>query len=154
MIKKKYRALRFVAFICQVLAWVSLVLGILGAIGAVIAGLTGYISMQALENLNRGNSAAFASVVAGIASAIGIIVFGVINFIVLLASAEYLYVLIDTEQNTRISADYLRQLLQAQQPAQPVAAPQVMPASAALPYREADPSEPTVTTPTTPLPKE
>ena len=161
MIKKKYRALRFVAFVCQVLAWVSLVLSILAAIGSIGVGLTGYISVPALERLFVAN---IVSLIAGVGSAIGIIVFGIINFVVLLATAEYLYVVIDTEQNTRISAEYLRQLLLTQQPAQPVE--QIIPVAAVAPVAvvttasstqhpvETFPAEPTVTTTSAPLTKE
>ena len=158
MIKKKYRALRFVAFLCQVFAWISLVLGIISTIGAIGAGFMGYISVPTLDTLGGSNPISIVSVLAGIGSAIVILVFAVVNFIILLAFAEYLYLQIDTEQNTRVSAEYLRQLLLTQQvvqpaaPAVPATAMVTAPVTRLLPEANAD--QPTVTTPTAPLTKE
>ncbi len=148
MIKKKYRALRFIAFVFQVLAWVSLVLGILGALGALVAGLMNVYTISALDQLQGFSGSTAASVIAGVISMVVVLVIGVVNFIVLLATAEYFYVLIDTEQNTRAGADYLRQLVQAQQPVA------VAPVANAAPLApEPYPAEPTVTVQTTPAPK-
>ena len=150
MIKKKYRALRFIAFVFQVLAWVSLVLAILGMLGSLAAGVMNIISIPALDQfqLQGGAAGGVASVVAGIVSALVVLVIGIINFILLLAAAEYFYVLIDTEQNTRAGTDYLRQLVQAQQPVA------VAPVANAAPLApEPYPAEPTVTVQTTPAPK-
>ncbi len=148
MIKKKYRALRFIAFVFQVLAWVSLVLGILGALGALVAGLMNVYTISALDQLQGFSGSTAASVIAGVISMVVVLVIGVVNFIVLLATAEYFYVLIDTEQNTRAGADYLRQLVQAQQPVAVAPVASVVPL-APEPY----PAEPTVTVQTTPAPK-
>lgn len=161
MVKKKYRALRLIAFICQVLAWVSLVFGILGAIGAGAAGVMGIISVPAVENSGSALPLTGISLAAGIGSALVILVIAILNFVLLLATAEYLYCLVDTEQNTRSSAEYLRLLLQTQQtvvPPQPESAPatpvspSTQPVAATYPS-EPHPAEPTVTTPTAPAPK-
>jgi hypothetical protein len=145
MVRKKYRALRAIAFICQVLAWVSLVLAILGAIGAVGLGLLGAITVPALENF-YGANLVVGGVVAGIVIAVGLLLVGILNFILLLASSDYIYVQIDIEQNTRQSSEYLRQLTQGQQPA-PYSTTYMPPAP--LPP-ESYPTQPTITTQTPP----
>ncbi|HEY3291887.1 MAG TPA: hypothetical protein VGK87_17275 [Anaerolineae bacterium] len=161
MVKKKYRALRFVAFIFQVLAWVSLVFGILGAIGVGAAGFMGVISVPAIENSGSALPLTGISTAAGIGSAVLLLVFAILNFVLLLAAAEYLYCLVDTEQNTRTGTEYLRLLLQTQQTAvtpQPESVVTTPVASSTQPVAvsypvEPHPAEPTVTTPTAPAPK-
>ncbi len=151
MVKKKYRALRAIAFVLQVLAWVILVLAILGAIGSVAAGLLNVVSIPALDNLN-GGSFAVGGAVAGIATAVGVLVIGIIQFILLLAASEYVYVQLDIEQNTRQGNEYLRQLvLSQQQPAAPMAA--YTPTGQTTPLPTDYPAQPTITVPTTPPPK-
>lgn len=151
MVKKKYRALRAIAFVFQVLAWVSLVLAILGAIGSVGAGLLGAVTIPALENFNGANLA-IGGVVAGIIGAVGVLLVGILNFILLLAVSEYIYVQLDIEQNTRQSSEYLRQLVQGQQPA-PYST-SYMPAGPATPLPpESYATQPTVTVQTPSEPK-
>lgn len=141
MVKKKYRALRAIAFILQVLAWVVLVLTLLGAIGAVGAGVTGLVTIPALDTFPQLDAAA--GLVAGIASGLSILIVGILNFIVLLAASDFLYLQIDVEQNTRHTAEYMRQLLATQQPVS-VEAPTTP--VLAEPYS----TGPTVTVPSTP----
>jgi hypothetical protein len=112
MVKKKYRALRFVAFLFQVFGWVSLVLGILGAVGALAAGLLNWVSIPALEQV-RGFST-MAGFVAGIVGAGVTLVSSIITCVVFLAAADYFNLQIEIEQNTRASVEYLRQIAQAQ----------------------------------------
>ena len=145
----------FDLFIGQVLAWVALVLSILGAIGAVGLGLMGYIAIPAMETGSGANSISMISVIAGVTSGIAILVFGIVNFIVLLATAEFLHVQIDTEQNTRLGAEYMRQLLQTQLQAPSGQSPmpvEASPIATLLP--EAYAAEPTMTTPSAPLRKD
>ncbi len=151
MVKKKYRALRAIAFVLQVLAWVFLVLAILGTVGAIVAGLLNVVSIPALDNLN-GGAFAVGGAVAGIATALGILIFGIIEFVLLLAASEYVYVQLDIEQNTRQGNEYLRQLvLSEQQSASPVAA--YAPSGQTTPLPPEYPAQPTITVPTNPAPK-
>ena len=148
MVKKKYRALRAIAFVFQVLAWVSLVLAILGALGAVGAGLLGVVSYPALENFNGANLS-IGGAVAGIISAVVVLLVGILNFILLLAASEYIYTQLDIEQNTRQTSEYLRQLVQNQQPAPYT--PSYMPTGSSTPLPpESYPTQPTVTVQTPP----
>jgi hypothetical protein len=153
MVKKKYRALRIIAFLFQVLAWVSLILAIFGAIGAVLAGVLNMVSIPALEGLGGANTRVMAGIVAGIVSAVGVIIFGLIYFVVNLALSEFIYVQIDIEQNTRQSAEALRVLLQVQQEALTPAVAGMPAVSAPAVPVEPYPAEPTVTTATPPQPK-
>ena len=146
MVKKKYRALRAIAFILQVLAWVTLVLAIFAAIGAIAAGVLGYLSIPALDQFRgAANSFTFDGILAGAISAVMIIIGGVLEFIVLLAASEFIYVQIDIEQNTRQAAEYLRQVVQVP----PVPAPAPMAPLPSEPYAPA----PTITVPSAPEPK-
>ena len=153
MVKKKYRALRVIAFLFQVLAWVSLILAIFGAIGAVLAGVFNMVSIPALESLGGANTRVMASIVAGVSTAAGVIIFGLIYFLINLAASEFISLQIDIEQNSRQSADSLRVLLQVQQealsPSATVQTAMPLPPAPAEPY----PAEPTVTTATPPQPK-
>jgi len=151
MVKKKYRALRAVAFVLQVLAWVWLVLAILGTIASVAAGLLGVVSIPALDNL-PGANLSVGGAVAGIATAVGVLAVGIISFVLLLAGSELVYNQLDIEQDIRQGNEYLRQLLLTQQqPAAPVNTYTPTAQSTALP---ADyPAQPTITVPTTPAPK-
>jgi hypothetical protein len=150
MVKKKYRALRAIAFVFQVLAWVSLVLAILGAVGAVGAGLLGIMTIPALENI-FGAYLKIEGAVVGIIGAVGVLLVGIVNFVLLLAGSDYIYVQLDIEQNTRLSSEYLRQVVQGQQPA-PYAT-SYMPTGPSTPLPpESYPTQSTITvqTPTTP----
>lgn len=120
--KKKYRALRTVAFIMQAFAWLALVLAILGGIGGLVAGILGWVSIPAIEGLGSGNIT-LVRVITGVITGVAIVVVGVINFIALLAGAETIYATLNIEENTRASADYLQRLLQTQIPPQPPATP-------------------------------
>ena len=146
MVKKKYRALRALAFVLQVLAWVSLVLTIFAAVAAVGAGVLNIVTIPALDAFRGGaNTLAFAGILAGIVSAVVIIIVGVLDFIVLLAASEFIYVQIDIEQNTRQTAEYLRQVVQTPQMTTTTPTAQLP----AEPYTPA----PTITVPSAPQPK-
>ena len=140
MVKKKYRALRIIAFVFQVLAWLTLILTILGTFGVIAAGVLNIITVSAFENLpGVGN---IGGVMAGIISGIALLIGGILNFLVLLAVSDFLCAQVDIEQNTRQTAEYLRQITQAQMPATVTPAP-------SLPV-EAYPDTPTITVQTTP----
>ena len=147
MVKKKYRALRVIAFIVQVLAWVSLVLAILGVVGAIGAGAyLGQFSTATLEGLNiNGANLSIGGILAGILGAVAVLLVGILIFILLLAASENIYVQLDIEQNMRQTNDYLRQLVQGQQPA-PLT-PYIPAAPEAYPPQ---PTQPTITMQTPP----
>ena len=150
MVKKKYRALRVIAFLFQVLAWVSLIVAIFAAIGAVLAGVFNMVSIPALEGLGGESARILAGIIAGIATAAGVFIAGLIFFIVHLAIADYIYLQVDIEQNTRQTAESLKVLLQVQQEALGPAAAALASAPPPQAPVEPYPAEPTTTTPTPP----
>ncbi len=151
MVRKKFRALRAIAFVLQVLAWVWLVLAILGAIGAAGAGFLGVLTVPALDNLNGANLSV-GGALAGVVTAVGVLILGIVSFVLLLAASEFIYVQLDIEQNTRQGNEYLRQLvLSQQQPPAPVTTYGPTAQTTLLPSDY--PSQPTITVPTTPAPK-
>jgi hypothetical protein len=132
-----------IAFVFQVLAWVTFVFAIFGTIGVVAAGVFNIITVSAFESVpGVGN---IGGVMAGIMSGVAILVGGILNFLLLLAISDLLYIQIDIEQNTRLTAEYLRQISQAQTTAAVTAAPE-------LPVEPAEmyPTAPTITVPTRP----
>jgi len=88
--KRKYAALRTVAVIITVIAWIVLIVGVIGSIagGALAIGTT---------------SGTYAVVII-----IGGIVASILYFLVLLAFAQLIYLFVDVERNTRETAYRLR----------------------------------------------
>lgn len=93
--KRKYGALRTVALILTVIAWIVLIVGI---IGSIVAGAFGADALGM-----GGGGAAYAAAVI-----IGGIIMSVLYFLVLLAFAQLIYLLVDVERNTRETAFRLR----------------------------------------------
>ncbi len=103
---KKYRALRFIAVLLRILAWVVLIGGVLGAIGVLISGLSG--GTQLMRQLGM---PPFASgVVMGIVGFLTFLFWAVVEAIALFATADYLLLLMDIETNTRATAHYLAEI--------------------------------------------
>ena len=94
--KRKYGALRVIAVILTVLAWISLILGVLGSI---LAGVLGADALTAVD-MPGGTFAAITIIV-------GIIV-SIVYFLILLGAAQLIYLLVDVERNTRETAYRLR----------------------------------------------
>ena len=106
---KRFRALRLLALLYQILAWVTLVGGVLAGIFAVILGIVsgragGPSPMVAdFPLLNRAVGLA-----AGIVVAFIIVLAGIIQFILLYATSEVIHLGLAIEQNTRETAQYIR----------------------------------------------
>jgi hypothetical protein len=108
--QKKYRALRTVARIFKVLAWIVLVLGIVVALVYFVgAAWLGFGGMGMMRNLGgayyrymprMGGSAIFI----GLVGAAGILLLTLLKFLLLLAASDLFFVLIDIEENTRAIA--------------------------------------------------
>ena len=88
----KYKALRFVATIYKIFAWIFLVLGILGLPGGVIGGL--------IISPNYGYAPGPGSLL-GLGAGIILVLLGVLLFIVFLSFGQFIYVFMDIEDNTR-----------------------------------------------------
>jgi len=101
--KRKYGALRTVAVIITIIAWIILIIGVLGSIatGALIIAGTTYADGWAGDLLTGGVVAAVITFIVGI-------IVSVIYFVFLLAFAQLIYLLIDVERNTRETAYHFR----------------------------------------------
>jgi hypothetical protein len=106
--EKKYRILRIVAFIWKIVAWVILVVSVLGGCGSLIALL------MAGNQFSRQTSAlglgTLGGAVGGIVIAAIAILVGLFYFISLYAVAEMIDVALALEENTRATAEHLKNL--------------------------------------------
>ncbi len=148
MTQRKYGALRFVAFACHVLAWVSIILGLLSALGIFLAGAFGLFDLAPPGQAAGGP---MASLISGIIGALASLLVGAIQFVGFLAASQMIYALIDIEQNTRAMADALQRLLALQfaPPTDVVATADAAPLSDGPPVDAtpvSQPAEPTITT--------
>lgn len=106
--EKKFKALRIVAFIWKVVAWVILVVSTLGSCGALV------MTLVAGNQLARQSSAlglgTLGGAVGGIVMAVVAILLGVFYFISLYAIAEMIDVVLALEENTRATVEHLKNL--------------------------------------------
>ena len=94
--KRKYGALRVIAVILTVLAWIALILGVLGSI------LTGVLGADVLTTVDiPGGTFAAITIIVGI-------IVSIVHFLILLGAAQLIYLLVDVERNTRETAYRLR----------------------------------------------
>lgn len=93
--KKKYTALRVIATIYKVIAWITLVLGVIGFIISIVTG-----SLAGIKGIRYGFGGGFI----GLLSGVGILIYCIIAFLGLLALSEAIYVVLDIEENTRKTA--------------------------------------------------
>lgn len=145
---RKYRALRSAAFLLQVLAWTSLIVGVLAAVAAIMVGAFRWADIGALVWADGGIAV---GLLAGFAAGAVAFLIGAINFVAFLALSQAIYLQIDVEQNTRMTAELLRQIVRTQAPAAPATAdgidlpiPPVDPAAFMPPTSTA--ASPTITT--------
>lgn len=106
---RRYRALRLIALVYQIVAWIVLVAGVLMAlvimiIGA-LAGRAGATSplLADVPVLNQ-----VGGLVSGIIVGIGVIVVALVKFVLLHAASEVIDLGLSIEENTRETARYLR----------------------------------------------
>lgn len=108
---KKYKALRIVGTVYKIIGTFILVVTILAAIGSCLSGVLGGalfsgITDQVKSNLQFAGSGGM--VVMGIIMGIGIFLWGAIVGITAFAAGEGIYLLIDLEENTRLTATMLK----------------------------------------------
>jgi hypothetical protein len=108
--QKKYGVLRTIATINKIIAWIVLVLGVLGGCVSLafglLPGLTSAGSRTAPALLMGG-------LAAGLMTSIGAIFFAVVYFLVFYSFGEMIYLLIDLEENTRTTAEHLKNIPKA-----------------------------------------
>jgi hypothetical protein len=101
-VKKKYKALRLIAVLMKILSVVVGALLIIAGLVMIVAGATA--STQSTPTIpDPGFSALFTGVVGGLIA----IVYGVLVFVFLYAYAEWMYVFMDIEENTRMTNEML-----------------------------------------------
>ena len=107
--EKRFRALRVVASLLKVLAWLILIAGILAAVGIVaISAIQGQMGAPSpvLESVPMASN--LVGPLAGVAVAVVVLLGTLLYFLVLYASGDVLHLWLAIEYNTRETAFYLR----------------------------------------------
>lgn len=106
---EKFRALRAVAFIYKIIAWIVLIAGGLSAVFTVILGAVqeraGFQSplLAGMPLLRQ-----VGGFLPGLAAGFVVLLFAIVHFILTYAVSELIYLLLALEHNTRETAFYLR----------------------------------------------
>lgn len=106
--EKRYRILRIVATIWKILAWIVLVVSVLGGCGTLVLGVVGGAAARNSDALGLGGG-----LIGGAITALVAIFFGVLYFVSLYAFAELVDVMLALEENTRATADQLKNMQKA-----------------------------------------
>lgn len=104
--EKRFGALRFIATVLKVLAWIFLVLGILIAIIAMLGGAAG--GLMGGSGYGRALAGGLSGLFGGFIVGIGILISALLTFLGFLGSAEFILVQLAIEENTRETAHYLK----------------------------------------------
>lgn len=97
-IEKKYKALRIIATIYKVLAFVVGGLCVIGGFLIMIVGVGS--SASSSSYYGEGVAALFSGVVGGVF----LLIYGAVLFIALYGAGEFVYVFLDIEENTRMTS--------------------------------------------------
>ena len=101
-VKKKYKVLRLIAVLMKILSVVFGAILIIAGLVMIVAGATA--SSQSTPTIpDTGPTALLGGVVGGLIA----IVYGVFVFVFLYAYAEWMYVFMDIEENTRLTNEML-----------------------------------------------
>lgn len=118
--ERRFRILRFLALVYQILAWIVLVGGILAAVAVVVLGATGGRGAGAviprMPMWVPGTTGLLGGIWAGLLMLLGAIFY----FVLLYAAGELIHLGLAVEQNTRETAYYLRGEANIPPPPEPV----------------------------------
>lgn len=103
--ERRFRVLRFVALIYQILAWIVLVAGVLAAIAVIVLGATAG-DAPALPGLPL--APWVGSLVGAISAGLAMLLGAIFYFVLLYAAGELIHLGLAIEENTRETAYYLR----------------------------------------------
>ncbi|MEA3406934.1 MAG: hypothetical protein U9R48_02485 [Chloroflexota bacterium] len=107
--EKKFRALRVVALIYKIVAWIVLVVGGLSAVFAVILGaVQERVGFQSPLLAGVPGLSQVRGLLPGLAAGLVVLLFTAIQFVLLYAVSELVHLLLALEHNTRETAFYLR----------------------------------------------
>ena len=103
-VKRKYKALRLIAVLLKILAVIAGVALIIGGLVMAVAGAASSSRTSTTPTFSEpGPAALFGGLVGGLV----LIVYGVFVFVFLYAYAEWMYVFMDIEENTRLTNEML-----------------------------------------------
>jgi hypothetical protein len=105
--EKRYRALRIVGSLYKILGAIVLILTIISAIGVCVVGVLGGAAMNDFSReFSRGfnGMGMVGGALGGILSALAVMIGGGIGGLTLFATGEAICLLIDIEENTRLTA--------------------------------------------------
>jgi hypothetical protein len=107
--EKRFRALRIVAAVWKILAWIILVLGGLLALGIVIIGaIQGRVGYPSDVLAPMPGLAAVTGPIMGIVVGVGLLLTALVQFVLIYAVGEVIDLGLSIEQNTRETAHYLK----------------------------------------------
>jgi len=106
---KKFRALRLVALIWRVIAWIVLVLGIIGALLAIVLGaIVGRVGDPSPLLSQVPGVSNVVDPISGVVAGAAVLVVSLLQFLLIYAGSDVVHLALDLEQNTRETAFYLR----------------------------------------------
>jgi len=106
---KKFRALRLVALIWRVIAWIVLVLGIIGALLAIVLGaIVGRVGDPSPLLSRVPGVSNVVDPISGVVAGVALLVVALLQFLLIYAASDVIHLALDLEQNTRETAFYLR----------------------------------------------
>lgn len=108
---KKYKALRIIGTVYKIIGAIVIIMTIFGAAASCISGFVGGAIFTGLVNeldqdLRAGGSGGMIAV--GLITGFGILLWGLVVGITTYAAGEGVYLLIDIEENTRLTASLLK----------------------------------------------
>jgi len=110
---RRFMALRVVATVFKVLAWLALLVGFLGAIGALLGGFL-FSNQTGIAGID------ISGPLAGIAMFVVMLIIAILYFLLLYAGGEFIYLSLSIEENTRRTAYFFQQQYMSQQAPYPV----------------------------------
>jgi hypothetical protein len=99
--ERRFTALRVIATVFKILAWIVLILGLIAAIGALFAGFA--LQGQGLLGLDVGGP------LTGVAMFLVALIIAIFNFMLYYAIGESIYLFLSIEESARRTAYFLQQ---------------------------------------------
>ena len=115
--ERRFRALRLVATVCKILAWVIVVAGCLVALFAIIAGaIQGQAGVQSPTLAGIPVLGQVDGLISGLVAGVLTLLAALVQFVLFYAAGEWIELILAIEQNTRETAYFLRGENQVQAP--------------------------------------